>query len=57
MPLRFGGGVHALKHRIRDQPTLEEQTLFIERGATLNARFWSGVCTTPLCVCPAFSLT
>lgn len=38
--VRFGeDGVLALKHRIRDAPSVEEQRFFISSGASLNAAF------------------
>lgn len=39
----FGeGDVLPLKHRIRDEPCLAEQRLFVAAGARLNAMLWGG---------------
>jgi len=41
--VRFGeGDVLPLKHRVRDEPSMEELRLLIQAGAGLNARLWSG---------------
>ena len=43
MPFGEGSGngaIMPLKHRVRNPPSLDEQVLFVEAGAKLNAAFW-----------------